>query len=85
MAYRKGFSLIEAIVIVVVLGLIGLVGVKAWDAFRANDTTSVNRGADSAAAPTISTPSDLDKAAKFLDETDIDGQESATLDQQTDF
>lgn len=83
-----GFGLIEIVLVVVVLAIIGLIGYRVWDANVNKSTqTSEQRSNenDENDVPAINNSKDLDKAEETLDNADIDGNEEAELNEQTNF
>lgn len=85
---QKGFGVVEAILILVVVGLLAFVGWRLWEAnqedFLGTDSTSTSQ-TTSKEAPEINNASDLDKATKTLKDTDIDGGYEQKLNSELDF
>ncbi|MGB3023831.1 MAG: hypothetical protein WBB39_03435 [Candidatus Saccharimonadales bacterium] len=65
-----GFTLVEAVLIVVIVALLGLVGYNLYTMQSAKDEVANQPNAQtSLSAPAIAQPSDLDKASSVLDAT----------------
>lgn len=85
---QRGFSAVEVILAVVIVAAIGATGYLAYDRMKdANNTPSASQQAEDGtapAAPSVSDTNDLDKAAKTLDETNLDASvsDSAELDSE---
>lgn len=84
---QSGFSIVEILIVVVVLGLIGLISYNFYTKqsdTTANSTTSQSATAeDVPAAPEVTSTSDLDIASTMLDEADTSSSsDSAELDSQ---
>lgn len=87
---NAGFGIVEIIVVLVVLALVGLIGYRVWDANmnkQAPATTSQNENKEISedTAPEIKSSEDLDKADAALDETNVEGNSEAELNEQTSF
>ncbi|HEY0964927.1 MAG TPA: hypothetical protein VGE13_00425 [Candidatus Saccharimonadales bacterium] len=88
---QKGFGAIEILIVIAVVIILGFLGWKAWEAYtdKPSDTSNQeskqqnNTMPSESDIPTIESESDLDKAEKMLDDTDIDGTESKDLESQT--
>ena len=74
--HERGFSAVEAVIAVLVVAAIGVTGYLAFN--RMQNTAKAPSASDQAAkattpeAPAIEDDSDLDAAAKALDETNVD-------------
>lgn len=85
---RRGFSAVEAIIAIFVVGAIGVTGYLAYDRMKdANKTPTASEQTVSGTAPSapeVSTSKDLDAATKALDDTNIDAtaEDSADLDSE---
>jgi flagellar basal body-associated protein FliL len=92
---QKGFSVVEAVIVVVVLVLIAGAGYFIWDRNKADkndlNTSTSQEASESAtatdvkAAPEIKTSSDLGEAEKVLDATDPEASsadDSSSLDSE---
>lgn len=84
MAQAKRFSVVKVSIVIVVFALIALVAWRVWDASQHSDD-STGSSQESLTAPTIQSESDLDKASSTLDAMDVESDETAKLDAQTDF
>ena len=86
MKTSRGFTIIEAVIIVVFVAILSLLGLVAYNQFFAPKTTTT---ADSStAAPEtvtkVESTSDLDKATADLENIDLtDSSDTTTLDSQT--
>ncbi len=70
MKKSSGFTLVEALLVVVILALIGLVGYNLYSMQTAKDDASNESAPQTAiSAPAINDTADLDKAATVLDST----------------
>lgn len=86
MSYRKGFSIVEVLIVIAVIALLGFVGYKAWQAWQSGDSKkTADTSTSQNAISNIKSASDLDKAATLLDNANIDGDESTNLTKQTNF
>ncbi|HSX18257.1 MAG TPA: hypothetical protein VLE51_02810 [Candidatus Saccharimonadales bacterium] len=84
-----GFTVVETVLVLVIVGLVAFVGYKVYNTKNstdqvASDTTSGSQLAakNTSAAPTINSTSDLDKAQKALDQNGTptaDGSDLSTL------
>lgn len=95
---QSGFSVVELVIVLAVVGVLGFVGYSVYD--RQNTKTADSsagtsqtarsqaaKASDVASSPTISSTSDLNKAAAILDQTDPSGTNNADasqLDTQSD-
>ncbi len=93
--HQQGFGTIELLVIMVIVVVIAFVGYSVYNrqtkptdtssTVHQTDTTDSSKANDVAAAPSINSTSDLDKAAAALDKTDPDASnkaDTAQLDSQ---
>jgi len=92
---QAGFSVVELLIILIFVGVLGFVGYTVYH--RQHTKTADTAGSSQAdnnqpttnnvaSAPSISSTSDLDKAAATLDQTDPSGSNNADasqLDSQT--
>lgn len=90
MKTNSGFSIVEALIAVAVVVLVGLVGYNLYSMQQArNESTSEQQAVakEVPEAPNIKDTSDLDEAAKTLDQIDPEAndKESAQLDSETAF
>jgi prepilin-type N-terminal cleavage/methylation domain-containing protein len=79
-----GFSLIELIIVVVVIGIVILLGVVGYSRWQENRATKVDTAVqtDSAASvPAVNSTKDLDTAADALDKTDLTTDNSSDTSQ----
>lgn len=73
---QSGFSIVEIVIVLAVLGFIGLLGSMAYNRVHDSKTASGQSSAQSATAndvkpaPAITSASDLDSAQATLDQTD---------------
>lgn len=88
---HQGFSLIEVVIVVIVVGLIAALGYVAWNKFANQDAqteTSTSQSAtaeDVPAAPQIETTDDLDEASTTLDQIDVNGSgDDAQLEREVE-
>lgn len=83
---NKGFGLVEIIIALAIVGLMGFIGWRVWDANQNTtpDGTQTSR-TDSSTPTEVNSDSDLDRAAKTLDATNVEGTESKDLNSQTNF
>lgn len=80
---QKGFTLVEAAVIVVIVAVIGIIAWKAWEMISSKTSSTTDSSVQVPA--TINNSSDLDKASAALDATDIEGSESTEIDSEISF
>lgn len=72
---NKGFSLVEALLIVAVIGIIAFVGWRVWDASQSADTGSDVQTSEQTTAenaPAVESSEDLGEAEEFLNNTNVD-------------
>lgn len=81
---KSGFTLIEVMIIVLVVGIIGVIGWRVYDAY-VNKPVANNTPTTSQSAAKIENTSDLDKAVQSLDDTDVVGNYESQLNTETDF
>jgi Tfp pilus assembly protein PilV len=68
---QSGFSAVELLIIIVVVGLLGFAGYTAYNRMQDDKAASQSPTAtDVKSAPAINSTSDLDAASAILDETD---------------
>jgi prepilin-type N-terminal cleavage/methylation domain-containing protein len=83
---QKGFSIIEVVIVIVILGVIGFLGYTFYNNSHPKTTATTSQSAtatDVAAAPSITSTSDLDKAQSVLDQTNPDNSpDSSQLDSE---
>ncbi|MBI2007937.1 prepilin-type N-terminal cleavage/methylation domain-containing protein, partial [Candidatus Saccharibacteria bacterium] len=87
---KLGFTALELILVLVIVGLIGLVGYKIYNTQKENDRVTNNTEAvleqtptTSSSVPAINSASDLEKAEKALagfDSTSADDEDLSQLD-----
>lgn len=85
MRKTKGFSVVEILIVVVVVGIVaalGVVGYGRWKQTQVANKTDTTQQTVSA-APEIKTSSDLDTALTTLDQADVTGTDTAQLDSQS--
>jgi prepilin-type N-terminal cleavage/methylation domain-containing protein len=84
--FRKGFSFVEIIIVLVVIGLIGGLGYVGWKAFTRSETPAVTDRAKSGAAgqsaEVITTKADLEAAEKALNDLDFDDDNARQAETQ---
>lgn len=90
MTRRTGFTIVEVIIVIAVIGLAAVVGWRVWEANKSTAFDHSQAGSSSIRpaseiAPKVSSDADLDKADKALDATNIDGTEAKQLDAETNF
>ena len=83
---KRGFTIVEAILILAILGIIGALGYTAYTHFVAKKPTTTTPPVTTTqqSATTVSSASDLDKATSDLNALDLtDSSETTTIDSQT--
>lgn len=75
---QKGFSAVEAGLMVAVIVLVGFIGYRVWSATSQSEQPPVAVETRTEEVPEIKQPADLDKAVAALDERQLD---DAALDQ----
>lgn len=81
---QKGFSVIEVVIGVAVIGLITVLGFTAYNRFTADDAkteTTQTENKEALTAPEIQSAADLNEANKVLDSAELDA-DSAALDKE---
>lgn len=86
---QSGFSAVELIIILVVVGALGFVGYTVYNRQQDNKTDSTSQqtkeesatASDVRSAPEIRSTSDLDKASATLDQTDPGGSNNTDASQ----
>lgn len=86
----RGFSLVEGVLIVAILGVLAFVGYRVYEAQVVSDSTNQAAVMESnnsvvSGSKAISSTSDLDAVKTSLDSTDVDGSDTAQLNEQLDF
>ena len=81
---RKGFSLVEIVLVVVFVAVIGLVSYKFWSASNSKSTTA-SAPATAADVATVKKAADLDTVSKQLDSVDVAGSFEKELDSASSF
>jgi type II secretory pathway pseudopilin PulG len=80
---QTGFTLVEVVALVLVVGLIGFVGVRVWGSYATNqlaqDSTSVET------VRQVTTAADVEAVEKQLDAIDVVGSFEKELDTETTF
>ena len=82
---RNGFTLIEIMIVVLVIGIVGVIGWRVYDANVNKPTANQTGMPTSSEAAKIQNTSDLDKATQTLDNTDVAGNYESELNTETDF
>lgn len=80
---RKGFTLVEAVVIVAVIGVLGLVGFKFWSAMH--DQQAAKAPTTTSDVATVKKATDLDTVNKQLDSVNVAGSFDKDLDSASSF
>ncbi|MDN5275491.1 MAG: hypothetical protein JWN33_140 [Candidatus Saccharibacteria bacterium] len=86
---QRGFTIVEAVIIIAIIGVIGLVGYVAYNTFQkqaANESSSqVSTASDVPEAPTIESKSGLDAASATIDDINLDDESDLSqLDSELD-
>lgn len=80
----RGFTIIEALIIVVVVAIITTLGFVAYNRFMKPQGVSTQSTAAPTSVTEVKTSSDLDKVSSDLDAIDLtDSSDTSTLDSQT--
>lgn len=82
---RKGFTVVEAFVIVGVIILIAGLAFVAWKSFMQDDEQGVTSVSTSGTAEVITTEEDLAEAERQLDSLDIEDSSSQEAENQANF
>jgi len=81
---RRGFTIVEVLIIVVIAAIIGLLGFAAYNQFLKTDIVTSETTAAPTSVTKVESSSDLDKATADLEAIDLsDSTETSTLDSQT--
>lgn len=74
MSNRKGFTIVEVLLVVAVLAIIGLLGWTYYNKFFGSDTNSQGSSetTSSVTMPEVQSSSDLQKAADAVNAIDVD-------------
>lgn len=81
---RRGFTIVEGLVIFVIAAIIGLLGFVAYNQFFKADTTTSETMTAPTSVTKVESSSDLDKATADLEAIDLsDSTETSTFDSQT--
>jgi len=74
---KKGFTIVEVLIVVAILAVIGLLGWTYYNKFFGSDTgsqeSSTNTTTSSTTMPEVKSSSDLQKAADAVNAIDVDG------------
>lgn len=85
----RGFTIVEALVIVVIVGVITAVGLTFYNSVTKNaktDTTSSDQAILDSPTPEVTSTKDLTTVSDELDKLDIDDtSDTAQLDEQASF
>jgi prepilin-type N-terminal cleavage/methylation domain-containing protein len=79
-SYKKGFTIVEIVIVVVVLVIAGLIAFRIWDSYNTQAPVTKEQRSEE-----VQTAEDLDKVDKMLDETNIEGDETNRLDAEVNF
>jgi prepilin-type N-terminal cleavage/methylation domain-containing protein len=71
-SHQRGFSVVEIIIVVVVLGLIGFIGWRLYDSTKNKSTDMTQTDETSLRAPEVKNNEDLQKAEDFVNNIDLD-------------
>ncbi len=82
MSRTKGFSIVEALMLVGVVLLLTGVGYVGWKAFTKSDSSQASLASPEQSAEVITTKADLEKAEKALDELNFEDSETAEAETQ---
>lgn len=74
---QKGFTVVEAVILIAIVGLVGVIGWKVYDNSRAKDNVATTTTATDE-VPTVTSASDLIDAEDYLNKTDIDSELSTS-------
>jgi Tfp pilus assembly protein FimT len=76
---KSGFSAVEAIITLVVVGIIAMLGVVGYNRWKETQATNKNMSDMLTKEPQIKRTSDLDKAATTLDKVDFGDSDASDL------
>lgn len=79
-SHKKGFTVVEIVIVVVVLVIAGLIAFRVWDSYNRQGPVTTEQQSEE-----VQTAEDLDKVDKTLDETNIEGDETKHLDAEVNF
>lgn len=79
-SHKKGFTVVEIVIVVVVLVIAGLIAFRVWDSYNRQAPVTTEQQSEE-----VQTAEDLDKVDKTLDETNIEGDETKQLDAEVNF
>jgi len=82
---QDGFSIVELVLVVVLLGIIGFVLFRVYQAQANPNLGTASTKDQTQSVPTISKAADLDVAAKSLDQTNVGDSDLNSLDSQLNF
>jgi prepilin-type N-terminal cleavage/methylation domain-containing protein len=83
---KSGFSAVEVIVVLVIVGIIvalGVVGYNRWKQTQTKSSSTNTSQQSTADAPEIKKTSDLDKATTVLDQSNLDDASASDLETQS--
>jgi len=81
---RQGFTIVEALIIVVVVAIITTLGFTAYHQFNKQNVATSQATAAPTTVTEVKTASDLDKATSDLQAIDLtDSSDTSTLDTQS--
>lgn len=74
LSLRSGFSAVEIVLIVAIIAIIGFLGYTFYTSYQNKKAieTAATTTTKTQDAPAITTASDLDKASKVMDQTELD-------------
>jgi len=79
---QYGFSVVEAVIAVIVLAVVGFGGYVVYQSRQADNTkSSTSQQTATEDSPTVDSAADLDKVDATLDQTDPDGSNTNDLEQ----
>lgn len=81
---QKGYTIVEVVVVVLVIGLLAFIGLRVWGSYSSNELASNAPSTTDNVSP-VKTAGDLAAVEKQLEDTDVDGSFEQDLNSELSF
>lgn len=82
-ARQKGFTLVEVVVVVLVIGLFAFIGLRTWGSYSNQELATDNTSTETVRQ--VTTKADVEAVEKQLDNIDVVGSFEKDLDSEMSF